>query len=82
MESKDPHEPGPPPDPVQEPWDYARVLELYNGLAERRGGWYSEADGRTEDDLRLQYLRRQGDCPDLRLFAEALFEQDQSFPFW
>jgi hypothetical protein len=69
-------------DDAQEPWDYARFLELYNGVAVRRGGWYYEADGRTEDDLRRQYLRLPGDYPDLERFAEALFEQDQRFPLW
>jgi hypothetical protein len=69
-------------DDAQEPWDYARCLDLYNGMAERCGGWYYEADGRTEDDLRCQYLRLRGDYPDLERFAGALFERDQQVPFW
>lgn len=42
--------------PAQEPWDFARVVELYNARAKHSGGWFFEADGRTEEDLRASYL--------------------------
>ena len=63
--------------PAQEPWDFARVVELYNARAKSSGGWFFEPDGRTEGDLRAGYLYYPQYFPDLATFAEGLYYNDQ-----
>lgn len=71
--------PAPPnrPAPGQEPWDYARFVETYNGLARRRGFWNFEPDGRTEESLRHKYQRFPADFPTLERFAATILTGDE-----
>jgi GNAT superfamily N-acetyltransferase len=61
----------------QEPWDYDRFLEIYNGIAKERGGWVFEADGRTPDVLRERYHSYPEHYTSLYEFAYGLFYSDQ-----
>lgn len=63
--------------PGQEPWDYARFVETYNGLARRRGFWNFEPDGRTEAFLREKYERLPADFSTLAHFAEYILTGDK-----
>lgn len=60
----------------QEPWDFVRMIEIYDRLADERGGWHFEHD-RTEEVLRARYLGSPDGFPDLQHFAEGLFIWDQ-----
>jgi|GEM_PF-6848803 len=61
----------------QEPWDHARFVEAYDAIADARGGWHYEADGRTPEELRERYHSYPDSFVDLHTFAEGLFISDQ-----
>jgi hypothetical protein len=62
---------------TQEPWDHARFVEIYNRFAKERGGWFYEADGRTEDEMGARYRYYPEVYPDLKTFADGLFIWEQ-----
>lgn len=64
---------------AQEPWNYARVVELYNDIARGSSGWFFEAKGRTEENLRGQYRHYPGLYPDLQAFAQGLYDYEQRY---
>jgi hypothetical protein len=62
---------------MQEPWDYERMVRIYNRLAEERGGWHLEEQERTPQELKARYEKSPETYPDLPSFAEGLFIWDQ-----
>jgi hypothetical protein len=62
---------------MQEPWDYGRMVRIYNRLAEERGGWHLEEQERPAEELRRRYENSPETYPDLLSFADGLFTWDQ-----
>jgi ligand-binding SRPBCC domain-containing protein len=61
---------------VQEPWNFQRLVEHYNRLADERGGWHY--DGSTpEAELQTRYSKSPRTYPTMEAFAEGLFIWEQ-----
>ncbi|HEY9843499.1 MAG TPA: hypothetical protein V6D23_23715 [Candidatus Obscuribacterales bacterium] len=61
----------------QEEWDYLKFLTEYDALADARGGWHYEADGRTPEEHAAEYASSPEIYPTIYDFAEGLFIWEQ-----
>jgi hypothetical protein len=67
------------PEPgTQEPWDYARFVEIYNRIARERSGWFYEPRDNTAEALGARYHAYPWAFPDLETFAEGLYVWEQN----